>query len=79
MRTITKCQTVFFDCGAAVGELIGQAEELGLSARGIDIKRYPADFAVGFTEVPPGRHVNRNSQHNRRYSGRTEKGRIVAA
>lgn len=34
----------FFDCGAAVGELIRQAEEMGVSARGIDIKRYPTNF-----------------------------------
>lgn len=34
----------FFDCGAAVGELIHQAEELGMQASGIDIKRYPTGF-----------------------------------
>ena len=39
-----KMPNTFFDCGAAVGELIRQAEELGLSAHGIDIKRYPTNF-----------------------------------
>ena len=34
----------FFDCGAAGGELIHQAEELGISASGIDIKRYPTNL-----------------------------------
>ena len=34
----------FFDCGAAVGELIRQAEEQGIAATGIDIKRYPTSF-----------------------------------
>ncbi len=33
----------FFDCGAAVGELIQQAESMGIKANGIDIKKYPID------------------------------------
>ncbi len=31
----------FFDCGAAVGELVRQAARMGMDARGIDIKQYP--------------------------------------
>ena len=31
----------FFDCGAAVGEIVYRAEKFGLSATGIDIKKYP--------------------------------------
>lgn len=31
----------FFDCGCATGELIKQASNLGLDARGIDIQKYP--------------------------------------
>ncbi len=34
----------FFDCGAAVGELLRQAEDQGIAATGIDIKRYPTNF-----------------------------------
>ncbi|MBP3340362.1 MAG: hypothetical protein J6L47_01710 [Alphaproteobacteria bacterium] len=33
----------FFDCGAAVGELIQQAENMGIKATGIDIKKYPVE------------------------------------
>ena len=33
----------FFDCGAAIGELIRQAEEMNIRATGIDIKRYPVE------------------------------------
>ena len=36
----TKPKT-FFDCGAAVGEIVYLAEKFGLSASGIDIKKYP--------------------------------------
>lgn len=31
----------FFDCGCAVGELLRQGEELGLSVHGIDVSSYP--------------------------------------
>jgi len=31
----------FFDCGAATGEIVYRAEKLGISATGIDIKKYP--------------------------------------
>lgn len=31
----------FFDCGAAIGELVRQADNLGLDAHGIDVKKYP--------------------------------------
>lgn len=31
----------FFDCGCANGELLRQAENMGLCAKGIDIKRFP--------------------------------------
>ena len=31
----------FFDCGAATGELVRQADELGLDVGGIEIKKYP--------------------------------------
>ncbi|MCL1902654.1 MAG: hypothetical protein FWG18_03455, partial [Alphaproteobacteria bacterium] len=33
--------TTFFDCGCGPGELIRQAEELGIQAKGIDVQRYP--------------------------------------
>lgn len=33
----------FFDCGAAIGELVHQATNLGMDARGIDIKKYPVE------------------------------------
>lgn len=33
----------FFDCGAAIGELVRQADEIGMDARGIDIRQYPLD------------------------------------
>ncbi len=32
----------FFDCGAATGELIRQATDMGLNAHGVDIRQYPA-------------------------------------
>ncbi len=31
----------FFDCGAATGELVRQAVEMGMTARGVDIRQYP--------------------------------------
>ncbi len=31
----------FFDCGAATGKIVMLAQELGMDARGIDIKEYP--------------------------------------
>lgn len=31
----------FFDCGAATGEIVWRAENLGMKATGIDIKKYP--------------------------------------
>ena len=30
----------FFDCGAATGEILRQAEDIGIQANGIDIKQY---------------------------------------
>ena len=38
-----KMPLTFFDCGAAIGELIRQAEKLNIKATGIDIKRYPTN------------------------------------
>lgn len=35
----------FFDCGCATGELLKQAEEMGINAIGIDIKLYPLQYA----------------------------------
>lgn len=34
-----------FDCGCATGEIIRQAEELGIMATGIDVKKYQIDDA----------------------------------
>ena len=34
--------STFFDCGAATGEIVWRAENIGLRATGIDIKKYPA-------------------------------------
>ena len=31
----------FFDCGAATGEIVYRAEKLGMTAIGIDVKKYP--------------------------------------
>lgn len=31
----------FFDCGAATGVIVYEAQKLGMDARGIDIKKYP--------------------------------------
>ena len=31
----------FFDCGAATGEIVYRAEKLGITATGIDIRKYP--------------------------------------
>ena len=43
----------FFDCGAAIGELIRQAEKLNICAAGIDIKKYPVEkFAFMQKYVP---------------------------
>ena len=39
----------FFDCGAASGELLNQAEKLGMKAKGIDILKYPG--AKGNVEI----------------------------
>lgn len=33
--------TSFFDCGCATGELLKQAEKMGMRVQGIDIKKYP--------------------------------------
>ncbi|MCM1294382.1 MAG: hypothetical protein NC311_02370 [Muribaculaceae bacterium] len=33
----------FFDCGCATGELVRQAEEMGICATGIDVKQYGMD------------------------------------
>lgn len=35
----------FFDCGAATGVIVRQAQMLGMDARGIDIKKYPYQFS----------------------------------
>lgn len=40
---LQKIPKSFFDCGAAVGELVYQADMLGLEATGIDIKKYPIE------------------------------------
>lgn len=32
----------FFDCGAATGEIVYRARQLGMDARGIDIREYPS-------------------------------------
>lgn len=42
---IGKTPKSFFDCGCATGELLRQAEELGIKAHGIDIKTYPTPVA----------------------------------
>lgn len=40
-RRIGSRPASFFDCGAAVGELVRQADDMGIRASGIDIKKYP--------------------------------------
>lgn len=39
-RIIGQKPTSFFDCGCATGELLKQAEQMGMRVRGIDVKTY---------------------------------------
>lgn len=39
-----KKPTSFFDCGCATGELLKQAEKMGMRVHGIDVKKYPSFF-----------------------------------
>jgi hypothetical protein len=53
LRKFGRSPKTFFDCGAAIGEIVWRASKLGLDARGIDIKRYPyqnAQLADLFTK-----------------------------
>ncbi|MDR1207166.1 MAG: hypothetical protein LBK26_02015 [Rickettsiales bacterium] len=45
----------FFDCGAGPGELIRQAQALGIQAFGMDVKRYPIVKAVNYDALATAR------------------------
>ena len=50
----------FFDCGAATGKIMAQAEELGVKAEGIDIFEYPhicSSDNVDFERMHAGKKV----------------------